>query len=101
MVRPEDLIKVEIEEVNFKEIEKQIDSYILKTHGNHPWEEAIIEHEYSVAVRDIIAYKYKENGWRFVYHRTSSENKEKPGLTQFRFSLVELEEKYSKGFHKI
>lgn len=86
MIKPNDLKNMEIENTNFEELEEKIDNSIKNFHCWFPWEEAIIEGEYSFEIRNIIAKKYKENGWDFVYHQTSSENGERAGLTCFRFS---------------
>lgn len=45
----------------------------------------ILDEEYPVIVRDLIAEKYREAGWKKVTHKTSSENGERPGLTGFTF----------------
>ena len=101
MIKPSDLTSMEIENTNFEELEAEIDDGIKKFHGWYPWEEAIIKGEYSLEVRNIIAKKYKENGWHSVYHQTSSENDERAGLTCFKFSTKELDDKYVKNFHKV
>ena len=101
MITPNDLKKIKIENTDFNKIEAEIDEYIKKTHGSYPWEEAIIKGEYSVEVRNTIAKKYKDNGWNFVYHRTSSEHNDKPGLTCFMFSNKKIDDKYTKLFHTI
>ena len=63
--------------------------------------EAIITGEPSVELRNEIARCYvDEAGWGYVYHRTSSENGECPGLTHFIFSEEPLPEKEVKGWHK-
>ena len=101
MIKPNDLKNIEINNVDFEELEQKIDDSIKRFHGWFPWEEAIIEGEYSIEVRNIIANKYKDNGWDFVYHQTSSENGEMAGLTCFKFSNKELDEKYTENFYKV
>lgn len=101
MIRPNDLEDIEIKNKLFEELETKIDEGIKNFHGWHPWEKAIIDGEYSLNVRNIIANKYKENGWDFVYHQTSSENGERAGLTCFIFSTKELDSKYIKNFYKV
>ena len=101
MLRPDDLKDIEIESTNFEELESKIDDSIKRFHGWFSWEEAIIEGEYPLEVRNKIAKKYKENGWSFVYHRTSSENGERAGLTCFRFSNNKLGDKDTKNFYKV
>lgn len=63
--------------------------------------EAIITGEPSVELRDEIARCYiNDAGWGYVYHRTSSENGERPGLTHFIFTEEPLPEKEVKDWHK-
>jgi hypothetical protein len=60
--------------------------------------------EYHIHVRDLIAKKYMEQqGWKYAYHITSSENGERPGLTVFTFSNTELPEDDAdrKNSHKV
>lgn len=101
MIRPNDLKDMETKNINFEELELKIDEQIKKFHGLYRWDEAIIPGEYSFEVRNMLAKKYKENGWNFVYHQTSSENGERPGLTCFRFSTSELDDTLTKNFHKV
>lgn len=101
MIKPNDLKNIEIENTNFEELETKIDNGIKSSHGLYPWETAIIEGEYSLESRNMIARKYKENGWNFVYHQTSSENGERAGLTCFMLSTKELDNKYTKNYHKV
>lgn len=99
MIKPEEIEN--IDNYNLDEIEKQIDESIKSYHGWHPWEEAILDGEYPVAVRNKIAERYVANGWKYVYHRTTSENGEKPGLTGFKFSMEPLKDEYVKASHCI
>jgi hypothetical protein len=63
--------------------------------------EAIIEGEPSLELRNEIARCYiDEAGWGYVYHQTSSENGERPGLTHFIFTEEPMPEKIVKGWHK-
>lgn len=95
MIRPEEIENMD--EYDLSEIEKQIDAGIKSRHGWYPWEEATLYNEYPVAVRNRIAARYTANGWKYVYHCTSSENGEKPGLTNFKFSMEQLDDKYVKS----
>lgn len=97
MITKKDLANMEIENINFEEVEKAIDDSIKSFHGWYPWEEAIIIGEYSIEIRNIIGKKYKNAGWKHVYHRTSSENGERAGLTDFKFSNVPLEDEHTKN----
>lgn len=99
MITPSDLINYDIKRIDFKSLEKQIDNSIIEHHGLYPYEWAQLDKEYSVEVRDIIGKKYKENGWNFVYHRTSSENNDSTGITSFIFSTKEID--YIHNYHKI
>ena len=65
----------------------EIDAEIVENHHLYPMcDFAILTKEYPKSIRDEIAQKYRDCGWNFVEHRTSSENGERPGLTEFRFS---------------
>ena len=68
-----------------------IDTAIKRNHGQYPYENAILLKEYPVSVRDEIARRYLEAGWKYVIHRTSSENGERPGLTHFKLSMTPIE----------
>lgn len=101
MITPKDIEQFEIESANFEEIEKEIDTEIKNNHGQYPWEEAILDKEYPLSVRNAIAKRYLNGGWKFVYHRTSSENYEKPGLTRFVFSMEPIQHYDDDIFHKL
>lgn len=101
MIQPSELEAIELEKADLAKIEMEIDASIKKFHGWYPWEVAILEKEYPVSVRNKIAEKYKQAGWNFIYHQTSSENDEMGGLTCFRFSTCEIEPKYVTKYHKV
>ncbi len=103
MITPDYLKQMEINNdfVNPIELEQEIDSCIIRTHGTYPWEIAVITGEYSIGARNMICERYKKFGWKFVYHRSSLENGEIPGLTSFIFSNEELCDEYVKGYHKV
>lgn len=68
----------------------KIDKELLKEHNISDYARngkihVVLDEEYSVSVRDLIAKKYKEAGWKLVIHRTSSELHERSGLTGFTF----------------
>ena len=86
MLTPEKLNRVIKSEYDLKKLERMIDEKIKENHGNHPWEEALLDEEYPIEVRNAIARRYVKAGWYYVYHRTSSENGERGGLTYFAFS---------------
>lgn len=96
MITPKELEKCDMK---LDELEKKIDRSIKNFHGWYKWEEAVIDGEYSVNVRNAIGQKYKDAGWKYVYHRTSSEHGERYGLTHFIFSTEKLDDKYTIGFY--
>lgn len=96
MITPKEL---ENYNVNLEKIEDEIDESIKRFHGWCKWEEAIIDNEYPVSVRNAIGQKYKDAGWKYVYHITSSEHGERPGLTRFIFSTEKLDDKVVLGFY--
>ena len=74
-------------QINFKKdlIVEKINEE-LKNYANNPtydWVEVIIDGDYSTTVRNEAAKEFVKVGWKKVYHRTSSENGEKSGLTRF------------------
>lgn len=85
--------------VNYNKLEKEIDNSIKNYHGWYKWEEAIIDGEYPVNARNAIGQKYKEAGWNYVYHITSSEHGDRPGLTRFIFSTEKPDDKVVCGFY--
>ena len=96
MITPKEL---EERDMKLDELEKKIDSSIKFHHGQHKWEEAIIDGEYSVDVRTAIGLKYRESGWDYVYHITSSEHGDRPGLNYFIFSTEKPDDKVFCGFY--
>ena len=58
------------------------------------WVEVIIEGDYSTTVRNEAAKEFIKSGWKKVYHRTSSENGERPGLTRFVLLTEDTVEKW-------
>lgn len=67
-------------------IDKELmEDHIISDYAHNGKIHIILDEEYPVIIRDLIAEKYKEAGWKLVTHRTSSENDEPPGLTGFTF----------------
>lgn len=68
------------------DIENQIDEAMLKRHGDFSYETATLDYELPKVIRDRLGRKYLIEGkWGSVYHKTSSENGERLGLTTFIF----------------
>lgn len=84
-------VKAVLNETGKRNVEKQ-----LMELGR---EEAIIDGEYPVNARNAIGQKYKEAGWDYVYHITSSEHGDRPGLTHFIFSTEKPDDKVVCGFY--
>jgi len=103
MITPNDIREIEIEQCDFDKLEKDIDNSIKSNHGIYAGEEALLDKEYPLSVRNEIGKRYMENGWKYVYHRTSSENGERPGLTSFIFSEVPVKhlEECNTGYVKV
>lgn len=91
MITPAELKQYEIENVNIEAIIVDIDTEIKRNHGEMPYESAILTKEYPKSVRDEIARRYREAGWKYITHHTSSENGERPGLTEFKLSMRPIE----------
>lgn len=65
----------------------------------YSWVDAIIDGEFSLADRNEVAKRYiEEGGWYAAAHCTSSENKERPGLTSFLLFTPESYKKWSNAF---
>lgn len=96
MITPKDIKAMDMK---LDELEKKIDSSIKFHHGWHKWEEEIIDGEYPVNVRTAIGLRYREAGWNYVYHITSSEHGDYPCLTHFIFSMERLDCKVVGGFY--
>jgi hypothetical protein len=85
MIAPNELSSSD--DYNIDDIIAEIDAEIAENHHwYHMCDFAILTKEYPKSIRDEIAQKYRDVGWNFVEHRTSSESGERPGLTEFRFS---------------
>lgn len=91
MITPAELEQYEIENANIETIIIDIDKEIKKNHGKYPYEDVILPKEYSWVVREEVARRYREAGWKYVIHRTSSENGERPGLTHFKLSMTPID----------
>ena len=70
----------------------------LNDHAADPlyveWVEVIIDGDYSTTVRNEAAKDFIRAGWKKIYHRTSAENGERPGLTRFALLTEETVEKW-------
>lgn len=90
MITPDELAQVEPTTNGNKDIDELIEEIDAEIKANHLWynmyDFAILTNEYPKQLRNEIAQRYKDSGWEFVDHRTSSELGERPGLTEFRFS---------------
>ena len=77
-----------------EKINKELADFAKKPHFD--WVEVIIDGDYSTTLRNEVAKEYVKTGWDKVYHHTSSENGEKPGLTSFVFLTKETIEHWEK-----
>ena len=100
-ITPEELSKSKLIDYNLDTIENKVDEQIKKNHGLYNWEEAILDVEYPVQVRDTIAKRYIAAGWNVVYHQTSRENGERPGLTVFTLSQQPVKHFENERWHKM
>lgn len=83
-IKPTDIHKAQ------PEIISEINRQMGKNHGQYLYEYAILDHELPLRDRNEIARQYVEEGWKYVYHRTTSENSQRPGLTVFYFSIAPI-----------
>ena len=70
---------------------KQIDEKLklASEHRFYKWFEVTIAGEYPAEVRNEIASRYIDAGWSTIFHQTTTENGERPGLTYFAFLTEE------------
>ena len=94
-IRPEVLIEKKILSKK-EEYIKQIDEELLKNEPMFEWFEASIQGELPIVLRNAIAEEYVKAGWYKVYHHTTSENGERPGLTAFVFLTTDTEDKFDR-----
>lgn len=99
MISPDEAKKIPSIYSHIDVICKQIDESIIENHGMFNYEFAIISSELSISLRDQIAQMYVDAGWNYVYHCTSSENHERPGLTEFQFGMEQLHDPRSDFVH--
>lgn len=74
----------------YRNLVKAVDAKLIEAKNAEDWNgenevTVIIGREFIPQLRDMVAAKYMDAGWPAVAHRTSSENKERPGLTSFTF----------------
>jgi len=74
----------------FRNLVKAVDAKLIEAKNAEEWSGGntvtiVVSREFIPQLRDMVAKKYVEAGWAAVRHRTSSENGERPGLTQFIF----------------
>ena len=86
MITPNQAEQLKNEKYNYDKLESEIDESIKRHSGFYPYETASLMDELPVDVRNNIAKRYYDAGWNYIYHRTSGENNEKPGITTFIFS---------------
>lgn len=98
---PTKLKELYLKNFDLNKVEVEIDKQLVKNHTQHPWEEVLLDEEYTVEVRDALAKRYINAGWDYVYHQTSSENGERPGLTMFAFSNIPVNCYEDETYHKI
>jgi len=76
----------QIEElINRLELKISGNNYVYINNNSSNYINVIVDKEFSTKVRDEVAFLYKKEGWKDVKHQTSSENKERSGLTEFIF----------------
>lgn len=85
--------------VNYNKLEKEIDNSIKECHGMNEYEQAFVKGEYPVNMRNTIAQKYKNAGWKYVYHITSSEVGGPNAVSMFIFSMKKLDGEDVLGYY--
>lgn len=91
MLTPTDCYCLEYDEIyKINQLEHQIDEQLLKQHGKHTVQEVILDGELPILLRNELASRYINAGWKYVYHATSSERGEKSDLTAFCFSIAKV-----------
>lgn len=85
--------------VNYNKLEKEIDNSIKECHGMNEYEQAFVKGEHPVNMRNTIAQKYKNAGWKYVYHITSSEVGGPNAVSMFIFSMKKLDGEDVLGYY--
>ena len=103
-ISPKDVPSVELSHYDLNHIVEMINNQINKNHGMYPWEDAILEFEFPLVVRNAVAARFYMSGWTYIYHATTSELGQRSGLTSFILSTVPVPEivtkhhiKYTRG----
>lgn len=100
MLSPNDMKNLDISVSKLNQISNAIDASLKQNHDDYPWEEAIIEGEYSNELMNTVLQAYYDVGWTYIYWRKSSENGERAGLTGIKFSTTPINDKYIINDHK-
>lgn len=110
MISP-DFMKDYITDDEINDLIDKIDRsfFMYRENPLYEWIELIIDGDYSIKLRNIVSEYYIKAGWDTIYHQTSKENGERPGLTSFVFLTEETEgiwelahdENYRKTHHKV
>lgn len=92
MLGPEDFKKMDEKDYDLDDLIQLIDTSMKNNHGKYIYEIAIVKKELPFQIRNQIAHKYLEAGWKYVYHRTSSEQDNIEGQTIFTLSMYQIDE---------
>jgi hypothetical protein len=85
-------IKMKTNETLYSDIDFMLTKAINKGCLYDDYHRIMLQEEYPKETRDYIVDKYKDDSrWTKIAHKTSSEDGEMPGLTQFRFYFKQKE----------
>lgn len=99
-ISPKDIPAIELAKYDLDHIVETFNNEIIKNHGRYPWEEIILQSEYPLSVRTEIASRFHSAGWTNIYHRTSSENGDRPVLTTFLMSTGPIPDNVTHNCYK-
>ena len=91
MITPDDIRKLDQFKYDLNDIENLIDKSIILHHKDSSlYEYAQVYNEYPKMVRDAVCRRYKEAGWKFVYHCSSEDTTDCLEWSRFIFSMVDV-----------
>ena len=73
MITTENILNIDNRTISIEEIESKIDASILRNHGAHSYEVAYITYAIPTTIADVIAKKYINAGWNYVFYRVFSD----------------------------
>lgn len=91
MIGPKYWTERDKEEYELQSIIDKIDDSMSANHGGHFYEKATVKLQLPLIIRNSIAKAYLKEGWKYVYHITSTElGEDLYNSTAFIFSMYDV-----------